>query len=167
MRTHIAIAGILALTLTSCAGQATGPSVGASQEVGGSARPTAARPSSPSFAPSSQPASPSASAPASEPSQPAIQVGDYLKVTGDGLAVRSGPGREHALVSEYLLGREEPIETTLLRGEVRLPAGYVVRAQLGPLVVDDTAWVAVRNVPQAGQAEADTPLWRTVAPVCS
>ena len=86
-------------------------------------------------------------------------------MTGNGLAVRSGPGPQYPLVSEFLLGRTEPLETTLLRSEVRLPAGHVVRVQIGPLIVDGATWFAVYNVPQAGQAYTDMPLWRTVAPV--
>jgi hypothetical protein len=96
---------------------------------------------------------------------PDIEVGDYLEVTADGLAVRAGPGTQHALISEYLLGRRDPNTTTLLREEVRLEVGHVVRADLGPLVVDGTAWFAVSNVPQAGQADFETPIWRSVAPV--
>ena len=44
--------------------------------------------------------------------------------------------------------------------------GYVVRASLGPLVVDDTAWYAVGDVPQAGEpTTADSlRIWRTVSP---
>lgn len=110
---------------------------------------------SPAATPSSEP----------EPLVPPIEVGDYLEVTGNGLAVRSGPGLEHPLVSEYLLGTSEPLATTLVRSEVRLPVGHVVRVELGPLLVDDTTWFAVVNVPQAGQAQSDTPIWRTVAPV--
>lgn len=64
-----------------------------------------------------------------------------------------------------MLGRTEPLETTLVRAEVRLPAGHVVRAELGPLIVDNVAWFTVYNVPQAGQADSETPIWRTVAPV--
>jgi hypothetical protein len=96
---------------------------------------------------------------------PQIEVGDYLEVTGDGLAVRAGPGANHPLVSEYSIGRQDPIQVTELREEVRLPAGHVVQARLGPLVVDDTVWWAVDNVPQAGQASVDTPVWRSAAPV--
>lgn len=96
---------------------------------------------------------------------PQVAIGDYLRVVADGLAVRAGPGVHHPLVSEYLLGHEEPIETTLLREQVRLGANHVVRAVVGPIVVDDTAWYAVTNVPQDGQAREDTPIWRSVAPV--
>jgi hypothetical protein len=96
---------------------------------------------------------------------PEIEVGSYLEITGSSLAVRAGPGSDHPLVSEFLLGREEPIEITLLRDAVRLPAGHVVRASLGPIIVDETAWFAVDNIPQVGQAQEDTPIWRSVAPV--
>jgi hypothetical protein len=139
--------------------------------VGGCAAPAAHQsqvPSASSIATASASVVPTASTgPSSEPDimAPSIEVGDYLEVTGDGLAVRSGPGTDHPLVSEFLLGRTEPLETTLLRSEVRLPAGHVVRVQLGALRIDDTTWFAVYNVPQAGQADTDTPLWRTVAPV--
>ena len=137
MPSIVAVSGVIVLLLTACSGEAASPSV----------------------------ASSSGPSPAESGLTLGIQVGDYLEVTGSALAVRSGPGTEYPIVSEYLLGRTEPLETTLLRSEVRLPAGYVVRVQLGPLVVDDTAWFAVYNVAQAGQADADTPLWRTVAPV--
>ena len=80
-------------------------------------------------------------------------------------AVRAGPGTNHPLVSEFLIGRGEPTETTLLRDEVRLSAGHVVQASLEPIIVDETTWVAVDNVPQAGQTREDTPIWRSVAPV--
>ncbi len=96
---------------------------------------------------------------------PNIEVGSYLEITGSGLAVRAGPGTNHPLVSEFLIGRGEPIETTLLRDEVRLSAGHVVQASLEPIIVDETTWVAVDNVPQAGQTREDTPIWRSVAPV--
>lgn len=96
---------------------------------------------------------------------PVIEVGSYVEITGSGLAVRAGPGSDHPLVSEFLLRGEERFETTLLREEVRIPAGHVVRASLEPIIVDETAWVAVFNVPQAGQTYEDTPIWRSVAPV--
>lgn len=140
-----------ALLLTSCASLSASPS-----GSGGAI----ATPTSTPRATSSASASPEASDQA-----PTIEVNDYLEVTGEGLAVRSGPSVEYPLVSEYLLGRTEPLTTTLLRSEVRLPVGHVVQVSLGPLVVDETTWFAVRNVPQAGQTDADTPIWRTRAPV--
>lgn len=96
--------------------------------------------------------------------KPEIEVGDVLKVTGNGLAVRAGPGSHHPLVSEFLFEGEEPI-VTKLRDEVRLTAGHFVRAVVGPIVVDETTWYAVANVPQDREAWEDVPLWRSVAPV--
>ena len=150
MRTN-GVACLTVLLLASCAGEGASPSVSAHVSPTDSPLPVA---SASQLSTSSQ-----------EASESDIEVGDYLEVTGNGLAVRSGPGIEHPLVSEFLLGRTEPLETTLLRAEVRLPAGYLVRVGLGPLIVDDLTWFAVSNVPQAGQAPADTPIWRTVAPV--
>jgi hypothetical protein len=95
---------------------------------------------------------------------PAIEVGDVLRITADGLAVRAGPGSHHPLVSEFLFEGEEPI-VTKLRDEVRLTAGHFVQAVVGPIVVDETTWYAVANVPQAGEAWEDVTLWRSVAPV--
>lgn len=117
--------------------------------------------------------SPTAALPSTSPSMISatdvtseIEVGDVLKITGDGLAVRAGPGSHHPLVSEYLLGRQDPIETTLLRPAVRLPAGHFVMAVVGPIVVDETTWYAVANVPQDdGQTWDDTPIWRSVPPI--
>jgi hypothetical protein len=114
----------------------------------------------PSTVPTARPSGNSTSLVVSE-----IEVGSYLEVAGNGLAVRAGPGTNHPLVSEFLLGREEPIETTLVRDEVRLSAGHVVQASLEPIIVDETVWVAVYNVPQEGQTREDTPIWRSVAPV--
>jgi hypothetical protein len=137
------------LVLAGCGAQSQVPSASSIATASASVVPTA------SIGPSSEP----------DIAAPSIEVGDYLEVTGNGLAVRSGPGTDHPLVSEFLLGRTEPLETILLRAEVRLPAGHVVQANLGPLIVDDLVWFAVYNVPQAGQADDETPIWRTVAPV--
>jgi hypothetical protein len=161
------VAALLAVTvLASCADRADSdipthsgaiasstPEASATETEVPSASPTAALPSQ----------SPMSSAPNVTA---AIEVGDVLHITGDGLAVRAGPGSHHPLVSEYLLGTEDPIETTLLRHEVRLPAGHFVMAVVGPIVVDETTWYAVANVPQDdGQTWEDTPIWRSVAPV--
>ena len=114
-------------------------------------------------------APPSATAQATrtpEPEAPVYAVGAYLEVLGDGLAVRTGPGTDHPLVAEYLIHRErDPITVEKLRDSVRLPAGYVVRVELGPVVVDNRAWYAVRNVAQAGQPGEDVASWASKAPV--
>ena len=154
---------LIALVLASCA-----PAPASSVATSSSA--VSAIPSGTPAATSSAAPTPSAPDPSPSPSAaalviPDIVVGEYLEVTGNGLAVRAGPGADHALVSEYSISREDPIEVTKLKDEVRLPAGHVVQARLGPIVVDDTVWWAVDNVPQAGQAIGDAPVWRSVAPV--
>ena len=163
MRNRVAM-WLVALVLASCASPPA--SSVAPSSAPASASPSATAAETPSLAPTpSEPdASPSPTTAALV--VPDIEAGDYLEVTGNGLAVRAGPGAHHPLVSEYSLGSEDSSEITQLREEVRLPAGHVVRAGLGPLVVDDTVWWAVDNVPQAGQASTDAaPVWRSVAPV--
>lgn len=97
---------------------------------------------------------------------PSYPPGTYLEALVDGLAVRAGPGTQYPLVGEYRLWlNREPAEVETLREAVRLSAGYVVRVQLGPLVVDNRAWYAVLNVPQDGQAAADVPSWLESPPV--
>ena len=151
-----------ALVMVSCSTQDEQTAVSSGERP---TAPSASETPEPSVVPTPSQARASAAATTPSLALPPIHVGDYLEVTGNGLAVRSGPGLQHLPVSEFLLGHTDPIETTLLRSEVRLAAGDVVRVQLGPLVVDDTTWFAVYNVPQGGQADTDTPLWRTVAPV--
>lgn len=173
MRLGIATA-IASLVLAACAPAAvstplatpTGSSTVPSRSV--AATPEGVSPPASSMVPTPSPAAvPTPPPPGTSTSLvvPEIGVGSYLEITGDGLAVRAGPGSDHPLVSEFLLGREEPIEITLLRDEVRIPAGHVVRASLEPIIVDETAWVAVSNFPQAGQTHEDIPIWRSVAPV--
>ena len=152
-----------ALVMVSCSTQDDQPAASSTDTP--STTLSASETPGPSVVPTPSQAQASAAATSPSLAMSPIHVGDYLEVTGNGLAVRSGPGLQHPPVSEFLLGRTDPIETTLLRNAVRLPAGYVVRVQLGPLVVDETTWFAVYNVPQAGQAVSDAPLWRTIAPV--
>jgi hypothetical protein len=154
-----------ALLLASCA-SASASSVGASS-MPVSASPSGTRAETPSVAPTPSKPDPSPSPTTAALVIPPVEVGDYLEVTGNGLAVRAGPGSEHALVSEYLITGGDDVVVTRIRDEVRLPAGYVVRAWLGPLVVDDSAWFAVSDVQQAGEAAVTDQYrsWRAVAPV--
>jgi hypothetical protein len=168
IKADLIVALCVGAVLASCAGADASasptPMAATSHEV--------AQPSSTADEPSTAPASASTASPPSATASasprlatPDIEVGGHLRVTGNGLAVRAGPGLQHPLVSEFLLGHDEPIETTLLRDEVRLPAGHVVLVVLGPIVVDQTTWYAVANVPQDGQSRQDAPIWRSVAPV--
>lgn len=153
---------LLALVVAACA---TAPaSSDAPPSAPASASPSATAAETPSAAPTSTAPDASPSPAAAALVIPDIAVGDYLEVTGNGLAVRAGPGTEHALVAEWMrTGMGDGLEVTAVRDEVRLPAGYVVRAELGPLVVDDTAWYAVTDVPQAGENAGDDTMqvWRS------
>ena len=90
-------------------------------------------------------------------------VDSFIEVLADGLAVRTGPGTDHPLAAEFLL-HQDPVSVEKVRDAVRLPAGHVVRVELGPLVVGDRAWYAVHNVAQDGQAVADVASWGSRPP---
>ena len=118
-----------------------------------SASPSATADATPNTAPTS-------TAPDASPSPTTAALPISRRYRGWGLFSRSratvspcaaDPGSHHPLVSEYSISRDEPIEVTKLRDEVRLPAGHVVQAHLGPVVVDDTVWWAVNNVRQEGR----------------
>lgn len=76
----------------------------------------------------------------------------------DRLAVRKGPGATYPMISAY---RDDFVTGTSVLAEpaVRLPAGYYVFIDQGPLVIDGIGWYLVWNRPQPGELSENHLSW--------
>jgi hypothetical protein len=97
--------------------------------------------------------------PISTPTANLLEPFETAKIVVDGLAVRQAPGTSRPFVEGH---RNNPDGTSdLVTDEVRLPRGYYVLVDAGPLLFEDIPWYRVENLPQPGQDPTDELVWQS------
>jgi hypothetical protein len=110
------------------------PAVTASASASATATPT---PSA-----TSEPSATLAPSPTSSPTADHYSAGDVLAVTGDGLAVREGPGTAYTMLGA---ARSDNSGTEVLGSPYRLAAGEQLVVGQGPLTIDGRDWYGVAH----------------------